>query len=148
MLKVRCDGSLWVSCALQPFIGMDPLMNTDDGSYVVDDELFSSRAEDVDAKCFLQRKAETEGPSADCLACSLVGVLLGMRLRVSGELQKQNVQKLLGTTPEITRSGHRPSLKVDRGYGSEQLIADPSLSKFDTVAICNKASRNPFIFSM
>ena len=53
-IKVRCDGSLWVFCALQPFIAMDPLMNTDDGSYVVDDELFSSRADDVDAKCVLR----------------------------------------------------------------------------------------------
>ena len=65
--------------------GMDLLMNTEDGSYVVDDELFSSRAKDVEAKCVSQRKAGTEGPIDDCLACSLIGVVLGMRLRVSGE---------------------------------------------------------------
>ena len=52
---MRCDGSHpWVSCDLQSFIGMDPLMDTDDGSYVVDDELFSSRAIDVDAQCVSQ----------------------------------------------------------------------------------------------
>ena len=34
--------------------GMDLLMNTDDGSYVVDDELFSSRSQNVEAKCVLQ----------------------------------------------------------------------------------------------
>ena len=54
MLKMRCDGSLWVFSALQPFIGMNPLMDTDDGSYVVDDELFSYRAKYVDAKCVLR----------------------------------------------------------------------------------------------
>ena len=94
--------------------GMDLLTNTENGSYVVDDELFASRAKDVKAKCVLQRKAGTEGPIADCFAYSLIGVLLEMRLQVSGELQKQNVQNLLKTTPEITQAGHHPSLKVDR----------------------------------
>ena len=52
---MRCDGSHpRVSCDLPSFIGMDPLMDTDDGSYVVDDELFLSRAKEVDAKCVSQ----------------------------------------------------------------------------------------------
>ena len=33
--------------------GMDLLMNMEDGSYVVDDELFSSCAKDIKAKCIL-----------------------------------------------------------------------------------------------
>ena len=71
-----------------------------------------------------------------------------MRLRVSGESQQQNVQTLLGTNLEITQAGHHPSLKVDRGYSSEQLLADPLLAKFDTGAICNKSSKNPVVSSM
>ena len=43
----------WVSCHLQPFIGMNPLTNTEDGFYVVDDEHFSSRAKDLEAKYVL-----------------------------------------------------------------------------------------------
>ena len=85
------------------------------------------------------------GLVANCLACSLIGVIHGMKLRVSGEPQKQNVQKLLGTTPEITQACQCPSLKVDRGYDGEHLLEDPLLAKFDTGAICNKASRNPFL---
>ena len=105
-------------------------MNMKDGSYVVNDKLFSARAEDVETKFVSQRKAGTEGPISDCLACSLIGVILGMKLRVSGESQQQNVQTLLGTNLEITQTGHHPSLKVDRGYSSEQLLADPLLAKF------------------
>ena len=123
-------------------------MNTENQSYVADDGLFSSLAQDVEMKCVFQRKAGTGGPIAHCLACSLIGVLLKMRLRVAGEPQKQNVQTLLGTTLAITKDGHHPSLKVDRGYGSEQLLADPSLVKFDTGAVCNTASRNHFLSSM
>ena len=52
--------------------GMDLLMNMEDGSYVVDDELFSSRSQNVEAKCVLQCKAGTEGPVADRLASSLI----------------------------------------------------------------------------
>ena len=57
------------------------------------------------------------------------------------------MQKLLGTTPETTQARHRPSLKVDRRYGGKQLLEDPSLAKFETGAICNKASRNLFLSS-
>ena len=89
--------------------GIDLLMNREDGSYVIDDDLFSSRFKNVEAKYVLQGKAGTEDPAANCFACSLIVVILGMRLRVSEESQKQNVQKLLGTTQEITQAGHRPS---------------------------------------
>ena len=78
---------------------MDPLMNTEDGSYVVDDELFLSCSKDLKTKPVSQGKAGTEGPSVDCCASSLIGVLLGIGLQVSEESNNQKVQTLLGTTP-------------------------------------------------
>ena len=78
---------------------MDPLMNTEDGSYVVDDELFLSCSKDLKTKPVSQGKAGTAGPIVDCCACSLIGVLLRIRLQVSEESNNQKVQTLLGTTP-------------------------------------------------
>ena len=85
-------------------------MNTEDGSYMVDDELFSSHAKEVKVKWVLQPKVGTDGPIANCLACLLVRVLLGLRLRVSDESHNQNVQTLLGNNPEIAHAGHHTSL--------------------------------------
>ena len=78
------------------------LFNTKDGSFVVDDELVASRAGDVEPKTVSQRKTGKEGPVADCMADSLVGTLLGVRLRVKGESQRDNMKELLGTVSPIT----------------------------------------------
>ena len=58
-------------------------MNTEDESPVVDDELLSSCAKDVKEKYVVQHKTRTKGLIASSLACSLIGVILGMGLRVS-----------------------------------------------------------------
>ena len=61
------------------------LFNTKDGLVVVDGKLVPSRAGDVESKTVSQRKTGKEGPVANCLADSLIGILLGMRLQVTEE---------------------------------------------------------------
>ena len=63
-------------------------------------------------------------------------------------ITQANVQTLLDTPLEIMQAGQLPPLKVDRRYGSEQLLADLLLANSDIGAICNKASGNPFLSSM
>ena len=58
--------------------------NTKNGTLVMDDELVSSRAGDVEAKSFTNRKAGKDGPISDAMADSMICLLLGMRLRVTG----------------------------------------------------------------
>ena len=48
------------------------------------DKLLSSRAGDVEAKSFTNRKAGKDGPISDAMADSMICLLLGMRLRVTG----------------------------------------------------------------
>ena len=57
---------------------MQLLFNTKDGSVVVNNKLVPSRAGDVESKTVSQRKTGKEGPIADCLADSLIGILIGM----------------------------------------------------------------------
>ena len=58
--------------------------NTKNGTLVMDDELVSFRAGDVEAKSFTNRKAGKDGPISDAMADSMICLLLGMRLRVTG----------------------------------------------------------------
>ena len=53
------------------------LWNSKNGSLVVDDELVSSRARDVESKAFSSRKTGKDGPVADCAADSNLCMLLG-----------------------------------------------------------------------
>ena len=64
------------------------------GIYVVDDELISSRASDVEKKAISECKAGKEGPVADVVACSSTSVIFGMRLRVAGDREANNVKIL------------------------------------------------------
>ena len=74
--------------------------------------------------------------------------MLGLRLQVSGEPQKENVRELLQTAPPITtRELQRASFLCDRGYTDEEFLAQEALDSFDAVAINNKAARNPFILA-
>ena len=56
------------------------LLNQESGVLVVDDELISSRASDVELKLLSDRKSGKEGPVVDCVSCSLTNVLYGLRL--------------------------------------------------------------------
>ena len=55
---------------------VDTLLNRRNGSLVIDDELISSRAVDVEQKTVSERKSGKEGPVSDCIACSLTSVCL------------------------------------------------------------------------
>ena len=98
------------------------LLNRSNGSLVIDDELISSRAKDVESKTVSNRKAGKEGPVSDCLACSLTSVLYGMRLRVKGVTQEENVAALLSNLPHLTSSHDKVRLTFDRGYGKMPFV--------------------------
>lgn len=70
-------------------------LNKESGVLVVDDELIGSRAQDVELKSLSYRKADKEGPVADCVADSILGIMFGSRLRIRSEPEKINVEKLL-----------------------------------------------------
>ena len=63
---------------------MEILINTESGSLVIDDELVASRASDIEAKAFSDRKAGKDGTMADCLADSAICMLLGMYVCFTG----------------------------------------------------------------
>jgi hypothetical protein len=73
------------------------LLNKHNGVLVIDDELISSRASDVETKTISNRKAGKEGPVSDCVSCSVTNILYGARLRVKGESQSDNVEELTKT---------------------------------------------------
>ena len=50
---------------------INTLMHICNSHLVIDDELISSRAKDVETKTVSNHKAGKEGPVADCVACSL-----------------------------------------------------------------------------
>ena len=70
------------------------------GALETDDELILSRASDVKTKMAGNREAEKEGPAADCISCSVTSVLRGVRLRVKGEKQSDNVEELMRAQPD------------------------------------------------
>ena len=71
-----------------------------------------------------------------------------MRLRITGEPQRENVRQLLHTLPTVTvRRAKRARFSCDRGYTNEEFIADDNLEPYDAISINNSAARNPFISS-
>ena len=119
------------------------LLNTKDGVLVIDDELIPSRAKDVELKTVSNRKSGKEGPVADCMACSLLGIMYGMKLRSSGVSQVDNVVALASSIPKINQN---VSLTFDRGYGkrsfSETMISRGfNISTFASTT----GSRHPFV---
>ena len=69
-----------------------------------------------------------------------------MRLRITGESQRENVKKLLGTVPPIIPTGYEPAMKMDRGYGIEQQIVKPHVAQFEIMTICSMfGSWQPFV---
>ena len=95
--------------------------NKKNGILTYDDELVGSRANDVEQKGLSDRKAAKEGPVANCVSCSLTSILFGMRLRVKGETESNNMNELLKTLPlkteNATSHNSRTCLHMDQGYG-------------------------------
>ena len=119
------------------------LLNAKDGVLVIDDELIPLRAKDVEEKAVSNRKSGKEGPVADCMACSILEIVYGMKLRSSGVSQVDNVVALVSAVPKINQN---VSLTFDRGYGkrsfSETMISRGfNISTFASTA----GSRHPFV---
>jgi hypothetical protein len=68
------------------------LLNKKSGELVLDDELVGSRASDVESQNHSERKAGKDGPVADAIADSHLGINDGFRLRLSGESTIENIQ--------------------------------------------------------
>ena len=90
------------------------LLNAKDGVLVIDDELIPLRAKYVEEKAVSNRKSGKEWPVADCMACSILEIVYGMKLRSSGVSQVDNVVALVSAVPKINQN---VSLTFDCGYG-------------------------------
>lgn len=122
------------------------LLNCDNGSLVIDDELKSSRAGDVEQRTVLERKSGKAGPVSDCIAFSFTSVLFGLRLRVKGESQKANVHALIDMLPSITTSEEKIRLIFDQGYGKMDFIEENARKRYNISTIATTVgSRHPFV---
>ena len=70
---------------------------------VADNELISSRAMDVEVKAMSNRKTGKEGPVSECVSCSPLYIMYGMRLRTSSISQRDNVMDLIGNLPVVIK---------------------------------------------
>ena len=84
---------------------------------VVDDELIASKPDDVELKCVSERKQDKEGSVADCIAYSLTSIKVGIRLRLKGDTQENNVIQLIVNLPPIIKPSQSITASFDRGYG-------------------------------
>ena len=75
------------------------LFNKKNGLLTYNNKLVSSKADNVESNAVTDRKSGNEGLVADCVSCSQCSILFGMRLRVKGETDLQNMEKLLQTLP-------------------------------------------------
>ena len=72
--------------------------------------------------------------------------MLGMRLRIKGESQLDNVKQLFTTIPTITSMYHSLRLCFDRGYGKMAFIIETAKKNYNLTTIANDiGSRHPFI---
>ena len=119
------------------------LINKENGFLVVDDELISSRAMDVEVKTISNRKTGKEGPVSDCVSCSLLDIMYGMRLRTSSISQKDNVMDLIGNLPVVHQN---VNVTFDRGYGKRDVIDGITARGFNvTTFAAAMGSRHPFL---
>ena len=98
------------------------LLNKKSGELVLDDELVVSRAADVESQNHSDRKAGKDGPVAEAIADSHLGINDGFRLRLSGETTIDNIQLLLNRLPTLTSIQLDVEIKFDRGYGKVAIL--------------------------
>jgi len=94
----------------------------------LDDETYGCRAKDNQVKALNDRKADTEGYSADVLADCLFRAPIALRLRRRGVGQDENIRVLLSNAFRTggTESAGSSLLGADRGYAcvpTAELIA-------------------------
>jgi len=85
---------------------------------VLDDELISSKAVDIEVKTLSSRKSGKEGSTVDVICDSFFQLIVGMGLQTSSETQEGNVKQLLSSLPRTNNlydSPLGPILACDRG---------------------------------
>jgi hypothetical protein len=95
------------------------------GCYVLDNELVSSKAVDIEVKMLSSRKSGKEGSTVDVICDSFFQLIVGMQLQMSSDTQEGNVKQMLSTLPRTNNSYDSPLgpiLACDRGYGKLSLI--------------------------
>jgi len=117
---------------------------------VLDNELISSKGEDIESKILSDWKAGKEGPATDVIFDSFFQILFGMRLRTVGESQLVNVEKLLDTMPAIGAdyqlSMNGPIMAFDHGYGKVSFISLPVRHNYKVITIAKSVgSEHPFV---
>jgi hypothetical protein len=109
------------------------------GCYVLDDELISLKAVDIEVKTLSSRKSGKEGSTVDVLCDSFFQLIVGMRLQTSSDTQEGNVKQLLSTLPRTNNSYDSPLgpiLACDRGYGKLSLIKFFMEQNFKVITVC------------
>jgi hypothetical protein len=115
---------------------------------VVDDELISSRANDVELKTVSSRKSGKDGPVSDCLSNSLSNVMFDMCLRTKGISQEENVDRLLDTIGASSSVTNNLTVAFDRGYGKFSRVESVAKRNLNILTIANVfGARHPFISS-
>mgnify|MGYP006157597089 CR=1 FL=1 len=116
---------------------------------VLEDELIGSRARDVNQarQTHSQRKAGKDGVVADCFACAHTGIMLGMRLRVIGETDQNNVLELCKRLPVLLSQNHDVRLKMDHGFGGKKNVTTVGVLGYSMSTITPEiGSKTPFIY--
>ena len=125
---------------------IDILLNKTSGELVLDDELIGSRAGDVESQNHSDCKAGKDGPVADAVADSHLGINFGFRLRLSGESELDNIRQLLDRLPTLKSVDHDVEIKFDRGYGKMTLLSAVGIKGYSMRTIaCEIGSKHPFI---
>ena len=83
---------------------VDMSFNKKNGILTYDDDLVGSCANYVEKKGLSNQKAAKEGLVAICVSCSLTSIFFGMRLRLKGETESNNMNELLKTLPLKTEN--------------------------------------------
>jgi hypothetical protein len=106
---------------------------------VLDEELVSSKAADIEVKMLSNRKSGKEGSTVDVICDSFFQLIVGMRLQTSSDTQEGNVKQLLSTLPRTNNSYDSPLgpiLACDRGYGKFSLIKFFMEQNFKIITVC------------
>ena len=75
------------------------MRNKKNGLLVLDDELVSSHATDVELKTVSDCKSGKEGPISDCISDSQIGTVFAMWLRTKWVSCEENCKKVVKTIP-------------------------------------------------
>ncbi len=118
---------------------------------VLDDELISSKASDVENKLVTGHKSGGGEPCCDVLCDSFFQFMLEIRIHMIVDSQIDNMEKLLDNLPPVdnNESSHGgPIIACDRGYGKKKVIERFAKRNFKVNTIANAlGSEHPIIAS-